>query len=60
MQACLYLFNSMLGIYGYVGLCMGMYGHVGFFIRSAMYILVARSAFKLDSGYPSKRSEPFL
>ena len=29
-------------------------------IRSTMYILLAFSAFKVDSGYHSKRSEPFL
>ena len=54
---------------GYVWLCRVMYEYVGpcrvfirvgLFIRSAMYALLACSAFKVDSGYHSKSSEPFL
>ena len=39
-------------------LCRVTYGYVGLFIRSAM--LVACNAFKVDSGYHSKSSEPFV
>ena len=43
---------------------MGMYGYVGLFIRVVLFIrsamLLACSAFKVDSGYHSKSSEPFL
>ena len=39
---------------------MGLYGYEEFFKLLKGYILLACSALKVDSGYHSKRLEPFL
>ena len=49
-----------MSMYGYVGLCMGLYGYEEFFKLLKGYILLACSALKVERGYHSKRLEPFL